>query len=195
MTLPAPRSFRTLVALARFWQAKKATSAVEFAMIAPIFCLIFVGTIDFGGALYVKFNLTGTVSAAANYAMINSANVNSSSGTSLATNLANLAASNHASNWANATIIVNNGPTATITGGTLSSSGTAANANSCYCPTVAGTTITWGSAITCGNVCSGGGIAGKFVSITASKTYTPIFPVYGFVTASAITARTVVETN
>jgi Flp pilus assembly protein TadG len=164
-------------------------------MIAPIFCLIFVGTIDFGGALYVKFNLTGTVSAAANYAMINSANVNSSSGTSLATNLANLAASNHASNWANATIIVNNGPTATITGGTLSSSGTAANANSCYCPTVAGTTITWGSAITCGNVCSGGGIAGKFVSITASKTYTPIFPVYGFVTASAITARTVVETN
>ena len=149
-------------------------SAVEFALIAPVFCLILVGAVAFGGVLYTKFGLDGAASAAADYAANNASNVNSTSGWSLANSLASIVAGAHAGNWANATVVVNNGPSATLTGGTITSGGTASNADSCYCPTGNALAITWGAAKTCGSACTGTGVAGKFVSIVAVRTYSPI---------------------
>jgi Flp pilus assembly protein TadG len=178
----------------RFIADDRGVAAVEFAILVPIFALIFAGVADFGGVLYTQFRLSAAVSAGANYAMVNAANVSSTSGATLASNIAQVVESNAGSNWANDDIVVNNGPSNSMTSGSPTTGGTASNADSCYCPTISGT-FTWGSAQTCGVACSGGGIAGKFVTITATHTYTPIFSTYGIVTNGTITASSAVETQ
>ncbi len=169
-------------------------AAVEFAVLAPVFALVFAGMADLGGVLYTQFRLNAAVSAGANYALINASSVNSTSGASLANTIAAVVENNAGANWANDTIVVNNGPTVTITSGSSASSGTASSADSCYCPTLS-STIAWGAAATCGSACAGGGLAGKFVTITSSRTYTPLFSNYGIVSNGQITVTTSVETQ
>ena len=172
---------------------QRGASAVEFALIAPVFCLLLVGAIDLGGMLWTKLNLDGAVTSAANYTVNNASSVGSTGGAGLATDLASLVASGHAANWANAVIVVNNGPTATLTAGTVTTSGTASNANNSYCPTKSGSTVTWGAAMTSGATCPGGGRAGRFVTILATRTYKPVFASYGFVGNGVIAASAVVQ--
>jgi Flp pilus assembly protein TadG len=182
-------------ALRRFRRHDAGASAVEFALVGPIYMLLLVGIIEFSMAMYSKFSLNGAVSAAANYAILNASQVGSTSGSTLAQNLAQIVASGHASNWANATVTVNNGPVATLNSGVVTTSGTAANANSCYCPTRSGSLVSWGSAVTCGNACTGGGIAGKFISIVATSQYASVFGSTGVLPSQTFTTSTVVETN
>lgn len=171
---------------------RRGSAAVEFSLLLPVFALLLVGTIDFGGVVFTKFQLNSAVTAGANYALVNATSVSSSSGTSLASSIAGMMGIGGTSTTA--TIVVNNGPTATRSSGATSTGGTASNADSCYCPTVSGTTVTWGSAQTCGASCaSGGGIAGKFVSIVAQQTYTPSFSNYSIVSNNTITSRVVVQ--
>jgi Flp pilus assembly protein TadG len=173
----------------------RASAAVEFAFLAPVFLLILTASADFGLSMYDRFNLNAAVSAAANYALINAAEVESTDGPTLASNLGLIVANGHAANWANATIVVNNGPTATLTGGVLTTGGTASNANSCYCPTVASSGINWGSAAACGATCASGGVAGKFVYISATTQYTSIFGSNAVVATGALAAQSMVETE
>ena len=179
----------------RFGLQEGGASAVEFALVAPIYMLLFVAVVDLSMAMYSKFSLNGSVSAAANYTILNASQVGSTSGATLAQNLALIVADAHASNWANATITVNDGPVATLSGGVVTTSGTASSANSCYCPTGSGSNITWGSAMTCGATCTGGGVAGKFVSIVATNQYTSLFGATGIIPSQTFTTSTVVETN
>jgi Flp pilus assembly protein TadG len=167
--------------------------AAEFALIAPIFALILVGAVDFGGVLYVEFGLNAAVSAAADYTLVKASNVSSANGAALASQLVSITSSSHATNWATATVVVNNGPSATGTSSSTTTSGTAANADLCYCPTISGSTVTWGAAVTCGAACAGGSLAGKFVTISAARTYAPIFGSFGIVTNNAIASSTVVQ--
>ncbi len=169
-------------------------AAVEFALLMPIFGLIFAGIADFGGVLLTRFRLDAAVSAGANYAMVNAASVSSQSGATLANSISTVVANNAGSTWADDAIVVNNGPSQSITGGTSSSGGTAANADSCYCPTVS-PNFAWGAAVTCASPCSGGGIAGKFVTITATRTYAPLFSGYGLVTNNTISVTTAVQSQ
>ena len=173
---------------------KGGVAAVEFAILAPVFGLVFAGMADLGGVLYTQFRLNAAVSAGANYALINAASVSSTSGATLSSTIAAVVENNAGSNWANDTVVVNNGPSTTITSGASSSSGTASNADSCYCPTLS-STIAWGSAATCGSSCAGGGLAGKFVTISATRTYQPLFSSYGIVQNGTITVNNTVETQ
>src|SRR5580692_477499 len=50
-------------------------AAVEFALLAPIFCLLMAGVIDLGGVLFTKFQLDAAVTAGANFAQVNASNV------------------------------------------------------------------------------------------------------------------------
>ena len=179
----------------RFVRDEGGVAALEFALIAPTLCLLLAGVADFGGALYTKFKLDAAVAAGANYAQVNAANVNSTSGASLATNIAAIVENAEGSNSANNVIVVNNGPSVTDSSGSSSSSGTPTSANSCYCPTGTTTSLTWGGAATCGSTCAGGGVAGKFVTVTATATYTPIFTSYGLIQNDTITASATVETQ
>ncbi len=178
----------------RIGSNKDGVAAVEFAVLAPVFGLVFAGMADLGGVLYTQFRLNAAVSAGANYALINAASVSSTSGATLSSTIAAVVENNAGSNWANDTVVVNNGPSTTITSGASSAGGTASSADSCYCPTLS-STIAWGAAVTCGSACAGGGLAGKFVTITASRTYQPLFSNYGIVQAGYITVSTSVETQ
>ncbi|MBL8583494.1 MAG: pilus assembly protein [Rhizobiaceae bacterium] len=182
-----------LRAAARFCQDKAGVSTVEFAMVTPVILLIMAGTLDLGRALMTRFEVTSAVSASTNYALLNADRVNSKSGSALATEIATVAASSLQSNQGDITVVINNGSSVNVNNGTPQPSGTAANADSCYCPTMSGYSVTWGSTKTCGSACSGGGLAGKFVTITASKPYTPMFTGYGIVEADAITVRAIVQ--
>jgi Flp pilus assembly protein TadG len=166
---------------ADFLRDRSGVAAVEFALISPTIILVLVGLIDLGGMLYTRFQLDASLSAGANYAMVNATSVNSTSGAGLASTLAGLVSSGQSNNWASSSVTVNNGPTAGSTGGTVSTGGTASDADSCYCPTGTASSVTWGAAETCGSTCSGGGYAGKFVQLSASHSYTPIFSGYGIV--------------
>jgi Flp pilus assembly protein TadG len=179
--------------IAGLWRDRGGAAAVEMALVTPVLLLILAATVDLGGVLYTRFQLTSAVNAATNYAIVNVASVNSSSGPTLATNLATLTANVNGTAWANSAVTVNSGPTASNTNGTATSGGTASAANSCYCPTGATPSITWGSAQSCGNPCTGGGYAGMFVLVTASRTYTPFFSKYGIVTNGAISVSSLVQ--
>ena len=167
---------------------------MEFALLMPVFGLIFAGIADFGGVLLTRFRLDAAVSAGANYAMVNAASVSSASGATLGTSISTVVANNAGSTWADDAIVVNNGPTQNMTGGTSTSGGTASNADSCYCPTIS-PSFAWGAAVTCGSACGGGGIAGKFVTITATRTYAPMFSGYGLVSNNTISVTTAVQTQ
>ncbi|MDR3507433.1 MAG: pilus assembly protein [Caulobacteraceae bacterium] len=172
---------------------RRGVAAVEFALIAPLFAMLLAAMIDFGGVLYTKFQLDSAVSAGANYALVNAASVNSVNGATLASTVARVVATSQGAAWANGGIVVNNGPTSTVTSGTAVASGTASNADSCYCPTTSGSTFSWGSAATCSSSCPSGGLAGKFVRISASRAYTPMFSSYGIVSSHTITATALVQ--
>ena len=184
-----------MISLLRVLADRRGVSAVEFALIAPIFGLMLAAAADFGGVLYVKFGLENSVSAAANYALLNAPNVGSSNGATLAQNLATIIASERGSNWANGTVVVNNGPSATISSGAVTSGGSLSGADSCYCPTKSGSSLNWGVPVACGSTCASGALAGKFVSIVATKTYTPMFSSYGIVKNNMISSSAVAETQ
>lgn len=184
--VPAPSRRKSL--WRRFRRDKDGVAAVEFALVVPIMLLIMVGMVDFGLVLYVRFTLNENISAAANYAIVNATNVSSSGGVTLAGNLTSIIPTN-----VDVAVTVNNGPTSARTSGSTSTGGTASNADSCYCPTVSGSTITWGSAATCKSACAGGGLAGKFVSFNASVSHTPLFGSYGFVKNGMVSTFTVVQ--
>jgi Flp pilus assembly protein TadG len=179
--------------LGAFRRDQSGVAAVEFVLVAPVVIMTLVALMDLGTVLFVRFQLDSSVNAAANYAMVNASSVSSANGASLATNLATLVASAKSSNWANSSVVVNNGPSASNTGGTGASSGSASPADSCYCPGGTAPTILWGGAQTCGSSCPTGGYAGKFVLLTATEQYTPLISGYGFVSSGAITSTSMVQ--
>lgn len=165
-----------------FLSDTRGVSLIEFAFLAPVLCLILAGANDLGGMLYTRYNLDASVSAGANYALVSAASANSTNGAALANTIASIVTNGGSTTPPNSTIVVNNGLTTTTSGaGTPTTSGTPAEADSCYCPTVGSTGVSWGPATTCGLSCSNGTLAGKFVYITANQTYTPLFPSYGFI--------------
>jgi len=170
-------------------------AAVEFALVTPIFCLLLAGILDLGGALYTKFKLDSAVTAGANFAQINASNASSTNGQTLANNIATIVETSQGAGWADDGVVVNNGPTATVSAGAATPSGTATNADVCYCPTRTAGAFTWGGSVTCGAACPGTntGYAGKFVTITASHPYAPIFSSYGIVQNNTISVSAAVQ--
>ncbi|MGH7085336.1 MAG: hypothetical protein ACREFN_10150, partial [Acetobacteraceae bacterium] len=154
------------------------------------------GTIDLGTLIYTEARIDAAVAAGAEYAAVNAASVNSTSGATLADSIATLVANANGSNWAESGVCVNNGPSATVSGTAPPCSGSAASADDSYCPSGAPPNWSWGSSLTPGSACGGsGGIAGKFVAITASRNFTPVFPAFGFVPSGTISQSALVETQ
>lgn len=173
----------------RFLRAEGGASAVEFALLVPIMLVLLGVMLDFGFNLITRFSVTQAVSATANYALVNGSNVSASGGATLAQNLATLLPPE-----IDTTITVNSGPSRTRVSGAATDSGTAAYADRCYCPALSGGVVSWGNSVTCGSTCaSGGGFAGKYVSITARRMYTPMFEVLGIARAGWISAEALVQ--
>jgi Flp pilus assembly protein TadG len=172
---------RPVHGLARLLRRRQGTAAVEMALVAPMLMTLMAGIVDFARAYYDEIILSASVAAAAQYALLNVASINSTSAASLAATLSGIVANSNANAWANVTVTVNDGATSTVTNGVTTASGTAANANSCYCPTGSPPNWVWGSATACGSTCAGGTLAGKFVTIAGSKVFSAIFIDYGLI--------------
>jgi Flp pilus assembly protein TadG len=174
-------------------RANRGAAAVEIALYSVVFLPLLGNTIDVGMLIYTHFQLDAVVAAGAQYAMVNAANVNASDGASLANSIAALVANGHSSGWANSTVVVNNGPSASVTNGSASSSGVASNANNYYCPTGSTGNWTWGSAVAAGSSCGTNLTAGKFVTVSATRTYTSFFPGISVVRSGAIGDSVIVQ--
>ena len=190
--------------LACLLTARRCVAAVEFALLAPIFVLMFAAIVDLGNALWTWCRLEEAVAAGTDYALVNggvnSNYVTAANGQDLASYIAGIVANSAKVGRyltpADVTVVVNNGPATTITNGVPANSGTPANADSYYCPTGSPPTWSWGSAYgTAGTACTGGGTSGKFVTVTASYNFTPFFASYAFVTNGLMTAGAVVQTK
>jgi len=169
-------------------------AAIEFALYSVVFLSILAGTVDIGNLIFSEFQLDASISSGAQYAVVNASLVESTDGPTLAKSISAIVNNSHTNSggWTN-TVVVNNGPTVTTTNDTASSSGTASNADSYYCPTGTPGSWTWGSAKTAGTSCGSNKIAGKFVTITSSRTLAPFFPAWGFVTNGTITRYAIVQ--
>ena len=173
---------------------KRGVVALEFAIFVQVLALLFVGVADIGSVLYTRFRLNSTLSAATNYALVRQADVSPANGAGLAAALGDVVTSAVAANYANAVIIVNNGPSRTVVAGLATSAGTASQAGLCYCPTGT-TTVAWGSPVACGSPCASGLRAGKFVALTASRAHNALFSNYGIIDNGVIAVHARVQTE
>jgi Flp pilus assembly protein TadG len=160
---------------------RRGTAAVELALLSPLLLLLLAGIIDFARAYDQEIELSSAVAAAAQYALINATSINSGNAASLAATLGGIVANSNGAAWAGATVTVNNGATSAVSNGASSSSGTAAYANSCWCPSGGSGAWTWGVAAKCGSACAGGTLAGKFVTISGTRAFSPIFAAYDLI--------------
>jgi Flp pilus assembly protein TadG len=176
-------------------RSRNGSAAVEFAIIAPILLVIIVGVADIGQLLFTRFRLDAAASAGAGYALVQAAKVTAAEGPALATQVAALARSDAGSNVATVTVTINNGPVATASGsGAVTASGTASGADQCYCPQAS--PFAWGAAVACNSACAGtSAVAGKFVRVSISRTFTPLFTDFGLTQGGAIQVAAVVQTQ
>lgn len=172
----------------------KGNAGIEFALVAPIFALIFLASIDLGMLIFSRFQLEEAVSASASYAIAHADQVDGANGGELAKNLALMIASNYQGD-ATAFIEINNGSQASYDGTKIKVGGVASQANACYCPNGMASAVEWGSQQTCGTSCPDGGSAGRYVSVSAREAYTPIFSMFDVVTDGFISASTIVQTK
>ena len=178
----------------RLLQRRHGTAAVELALIAPMLLTLFAGIIDFARVFDQEIALSGVVASAAQYALLNVASINSSSAASLAATLSGIVANSNGAAWAGATVSVNGGSTSTVASGSTTSGGTAANANSCWCPTGASSAAwAFGTAATCGSACTGGTLAGKFVTITGTRAFSAIFGNFGLISNRTLHQSAIVQ--
>jgi Flp pilus assembly protein TadG len=176
--------------------ASDGIAAVEFAILVPVFLILLMGTTDLGQMLYAYYKLDQAVAAGAEYAALNAANVTSTNGAALASSVATIVESANGSSWADDTIVVNNGPTVTVTSGTAASSGIASKADSYYCLTGSPGSWSWGTQYANQtSPCASGGSPGKFVTVTATYSYHPVLKIYTFITDSTLSQSSVVETQ
>jgi Flp pilus assembly protein TadG len=171
---------RRLIRLsARFRHARHGVASVEFIMVAPLMMVMIFAIVDFGNIIYTKFRLTNSIAAASTYAITRAADVSTSAGTS----------------WAQAYIVVNNGPVGTNNGtsGSATTTTTASTNGLCYCPNSAND---FGTSKTCGITCGSGGTAGRYVRISGKRSYHPLFSSYGVVAADGyISSSQMVQTE
>jgi Flp pilus assembly protein TadG len=175
------------------FRRRDGTAAVELALISPMLMILLAGIIDFGRAYREEIELSSAVAAASQYALLNVASINSTNAAGLAATLSGIVADTNGAAWAGATVTVNDGATNAIASGVTTTGGTAANADSCWCPTGASAAWNWGSAATCGSTCAGGTLAGKFVTIAGTRQFTAIFTAYGLIGNITLHQSTIVQ--
>jgi Flp pilus assembly protein TadG len=154
------------------------TAAVEFALLTSLFMIIVAGTAESGYWICAASELTAAVSAGSQYASNNGAMV-ATDPSGLATAISTVVNNANGAGWATS-VYVNNG-----------------SSTNCYCPTGAPGNWTWGSAVACGSACAGGGVAGHFVTITASPSsiVSAGFPTFNLTYSGTMSRSAIVETQ
>lgn len=164
--------------------------AVEFALVAPILLFVLAGVIDIGSAVYARLSLDARVTAAADYALLQSGPEDQQGAENLATSLVGMLQGDVSGT---AEVIVNNAARGEWTGSVVTTSSLPGDAGMCYCPSLSDGDMAWGAAVGCGTTCATGDIAGQFLQISASARHVTIFPGYAFIDGDTVNARAVVR--
>jgi Flp pilus assembly protein TadG len=147
---------RRLSDLAGLARRTEGAAAVEFALVGPFLVFFFVGLADLSFAYHDQLQLSAALAAGAQYAFTKGQTESSSALPGDVTSFVN---SISAVTLTSVSASYNNG---------LSGS-------SCYC--VKGSPAVYTGPLTCGSACTdgSGSTAGKYLSISASYAYTPMF--------------------
>jgi Flp pilus assembly protein TadG len=149
---------------------RKGGSAVEFALLSPGIMLLLAWGIDLGLMTHARGALNNAVSVGAQYAYISGLGV-------LATDVRKIISD---------------------TAGLLDASGlngvtTQVVGPGCYCVSKAGATPVLTVALTCTATCPDGSIAGGYISVTASYTYTPMMPLLNAMVSTVLSEHATVR--
>lgn len=172
---------------------RRGMASVEFVIVAPLMIAMLLATVDFGNMLYTRARLGAAVAAGAGYGIARVRDISTATATEVARSTATLVADTTAVNYAEATVTVNNGPVGTKIGtsAATATTTTAATTNGlCYCP-ISATNL--GTAQACKTSCANGGVAGRFVLISARRSFTPTFNTFGLTNNGFITVATLVQ--
>jgi Flp pilus assembly protein TadG len=193
MTLLAHRNgpgIRAFLALAR---NRKGVSAVEFALIAPVFLVILAGVIDVGQMMKIRSELNTAVSAGANRILLSGGGLSAGTAEAIAADVASISAAD--TPGVTAKVTINNAFTVSMTGRAATASGTVSVADQCFCPTSQGTAVDWSVPVSCGAACpTSDEYAAKFLEISVSRPYDAMFGGYGFL-GNSIAVKTTVSTQ
>ncbi|HQT78832.1 MAG TPA: pilus assembly protein [Rhodopila sp.] len=156
---------------------RSALAALEFALVAPLLSALLIGSVDAAQLFLAQLRLSAAVHAGADYALANQSSVSAANGAALAAAIAQIVGNINGVGWASGTVVVNNGPTVTFSNGSAVSGGSASSANAYYCLSGSPGAWEWGTSVSddseaCDNA-GDGAKAGKFVTITASRAFTP----------------------
>lgn len=157
---------KALLCWCRF--AGRGVAAVEFAIALPILLLFLGGVTDFGIVYYRLSCLSAAVAAGAQYASL----TDQRSSTVTAANIQTVMTDAAAQSMAGASVTP-----------------TASDPALCYCITGSSPSSTL-TATTCGNTCTSGGTAGKYVQLTLTHNYTPLLPFFSTMSAYGTTPLT-----
>lgn len=163
--------------LVRIQSCKKGTSAVEFALIAPVFIVIIAGMVDVGGLLLSRSDVSAAVTAGSNFLLVNADRV-ATAPEEVARQTA-MVAGNRLLASVVVRVTINGGLTVEYSNGKFLTSGSTSSATHCFCPQGEGDSISFGSAVECGKPCGTGGYAGRYVQVAASHGYNPLFGGFG----------------
>jgi len=130
-----------------------AVASIEFGLMLPPFATLFLGIADFSFAYHDQMQLSSAMAASAQYAFTQG---QTETGSTLTSDVQNFAIAVSAVPLTTSTVTVsyNNG----LSG-------------ACYCVSSSGTY----TSTTCGATCGDGSTSGKFLSISANFTYSPMF--------------------
>lgn len=174
----------------RLGRDERGVSAIEFALIAPLILLVLAAVVDVGGLIYMRTQLEIAVSAATSHAMGVGQDLKF-----IEAELGQQAARiivGRMGNRVDLKITLNKSHLTRFSAQGISQSGPASAADLCYCPNRGDDGIDWGEAQICRAPCPDGGRAGKFLAITASLPYTPLFFDYGVATPDGVNLQTMV---
>ena len=188
MTMTPVFLCRLSCALTRLARSRQGVAAVEFAFIAPILLILMASVSQISLFVFKRMKANEAVSSAANSALSSGAGLTSSTADSTANLLAAILRAPDKDGTA--LVLINGSRQYNITATSVTASGPASAADECRCPSSNGASISWGSAVACTSTCPSGAPAGKYVSISYSRPYKPIFPTYGIVPSTGISLQT-----
>lgn len=173
----------------RFRRNRRGASAIEFALIAPLILLLLAAVVDFGLLVHNRSTLETATSSAISYALAKGQDLKASNALTYAATIADIA-SRQLDADVTVDVILNRTLATSRTEAGLTQDGPSSAANLCYCPTRSAGTIDWGDSTRCNGPCSGGGFAGRFLTIRATKHYQPLFLEFGLISEGNIVVET-----
>jgi Flp pilus assembly pilin Flp len=147
-----------------FLKNEDGVSAIEFAILAPIFVLILIAIIEFGSAILIRLELNSRISSIANFLTISGLNI--SNETAFENALIGLLDRNTAPFIREINLDVNNSVLVQSVAGAVNISGTGESISSCYCPSINDSGFTWGSGTPCNSQCSSGALSGRYIRVS-----------------------------